>query len=57
MGGDEFVFVIPQVQSSSDVRQMAEDILESLQLPWNIDGQEFYTTSSIGIAFYENTTQ
>ncbi|SEN79691.1 PAS domain S-box-containing protein/diguanylate cyclase (GGDEF) domain-containing protein [Paenibacillus sp. OK076] len=53
MGGDEFVFVIPQVQSSSDVRQMAEDILESLQLPWNIDGQELYTTSSIGIAFYE----
>lgn len=53
MGGDEFVFVLPQVACSSDVSRVAENILIALQQPWNLDGQELYTTSSIGIAFYE----
>ena len=53
MGGDEFVFVLPHVHSSSEVSRLAENILESLQLPWILDGEELYTTSSIGIAFYE----
>ncbi|MCF7754155.1 diguanylate cyclase [Paenibacillus xylanexedens] len=53
MGGDEFVFVLPHVKSSSELSLLAENILETLQLPWILDGKELYTTSSIGIAFYE----
>ncbi|CAH1191284.1 diguanylate cyclase [Paenibacillus sp. JJ-223] len=52
MGGDEFVFVLPRT-TFSDTRVLAENILEQLQLPWNIGGQELRTTSSIGIAFCE----
>lgn len=53
MGGDEFVFVLPHVKSSSELSLLAENILKTLQLPWILDGEELYTTSSIGIAFYE----
>ncbi|WP_053061573.1 diguanylate cyclase domain-containing protein [Paenibacillus sp. VT-400] len=53
MGGDEFVFVLPHVKSSSELSLLAENILETLQLPWILGGKELYTTSSIGIAFYE----
>ncbi|MEW4428888.1 diguanylate cyclase [Paenibacillus pabuli] len=53
MGGDEFVFVLPDINVSSQVTLMAENILEALQLPWVLGEEELYTTSSIGIAFYE----
>ncbi|MGD0031226.1 diguanylate cyclase [Paenibacillus illinoisensis] len=32
---------------------MAENILKTLQLPLILGGEELYTTSSVGIAFYE----
>ncbi|MGF9696895.1 diguanylate cyclase domain-containing protein [Paenibacillus sp. MABNR03] len=53
MGGDEFVFVLPRIKDTSEASIAAENILEALQQPWHLGGQELNTTSSIGIAFYE----
>ncbi|WP_410772074.1 PAS domain S-box protein [Fontibacillus sp. BL9] len=53
IGGDEFVVVLPELESVEHAVTCAEEILHALRQPWNILGHEFVTTSSIGIAFYE----
>ncbi|RCX19605.1 PAS domain S-box-containing protein/diguanylate cyclase (GGDEF)-like protein [Fontibacillus phaseoli] len=53
IGGDEFVVVLPDLESVEQAVTCAEEILHALRQPWNILGHEFVTTSSIGIAFYE----
>lgn len=52
LGGDEFMVLIPYVTSQEDLKNIADRILTALQVPWNIHGHEFVTTSSIGIAIY-----
>jgi len=51
-GGDEFTILLSDMKEEQDALNVAERILASLQSPWVIDEHEFYTTSSIGIAFY-----
>ncbi|WP_151706250.1 diguanylate cyclase domain-containing protein, partial [Weizmannia acidilactici] len=52
-GGDEFIILLSKIENEKQVTNIAERIIFSLQSPWNLFGQEFKTTSSIGIAFYE----
>ncbi|WP_243367186.1 EAL domain-containing protein [Fundidesulfovibrio soli] len=49
MGGDEFAVISEQVRSLSGATLVAERILEELSVPFTIDGQEIYSTVSIGI--------
>lgn len=56
-GGDEFVVVIPKVEDAGRVTRTADQILESLRIPWSVGGHQFITTSSIGIAFLEQGDQ
>jgi diguanylate cyclase (GGDEF)-like protein/PAS domain S-box-containing protein len=51
LGGDEFAVLMPQIQNVSDVTRMAERLQQLLALPFNLDGNEVFTTVSIGIAF------
>jgi diguanylate cyclase (GGDEF)-like protein len=48
LGGDEFVVLLPSISSIDDVAASAERIIRTLQLPWDIHGYSFTTTSSIG---------
>ncbi|WP_052353749.1 PAS domain S-box protein [Neobacillus jeddahensis] len=52
LGGDEFTIILPNLQSEQDAQQTAERIIEELQEPWEINGHNFLTTSSIGISYY-----
>jgi len=52
LGGDEFVLLLPKVDSSRDAVMVARKIKEQLALPFDLDGNEVYTSPSIGIAFY-----
>jgi diguanylate cyclase (GGDEF)-like protein/PAS domain S-box-containing protein len=52
LGGDEFVLLLPKVESSRDAVMVARKIKDQLARPFDLDGQEVYTSPSIGIAFY-----
>jgi diguanylate cyclase (GGDEF)-like protein/PAS domain S-box-containing protein len=51
-GGDEFVILLPEIESASDAALVAEKILAVLGAPYIVDGCELYATASIGISLY-----
>lgn len=51
-GGDEFIIVMTDVHSQSDVELMAEKLLQQLTTPFNLGGMTFFSNVSIGIALY-----
>lgn len=51
-GGDEFVIMIHDVKNDEEVSKIALEIVKSLSRTWLIGGKEFYSTVSVGIAFY-----
>ncbi|GEP66531.1 hypothetical protein CBE01nite_42990 [Clostridium beijerinckii] len=52
-GGDEFCALL-LISERENAENIAKRILKALQDKWLIGEYEFFTTSSIGIAFYEN---
>ncbi|MEI7843030.1 MAG: diguanylate cyclase [Gallionellaceae bacterium] len=52
IGGDEFVVLIPNVETEEDAQLVAEKIRLSLELPFEIEGHVLNISTSIGIAIY-----
>lgn len=52
MGGDEFIILISEMNQISDVIAVAEQLLDSLKIPFMVEEYEIYVTGSIGIALY-----
>ncbi|MEW9698762.1 EAL domain-containing protein [Paenibacillus sp. SI8] len=52
MGGDEFTICLPHVRSDADVQPITDRILQELRQPFQLQGNDFYLTASIGVAFY-----
>lgn len=50
LGGDEFTILMEGLKDFSDVFHTADCIQEELVLPFELDGQELFTTVSIGMA-------
>ncbi|MEP0872054.1 EAL domain-containing protein [Trichocoleus desertorum AS-A10] len=50
LGGDEFTILLDPIAAPNDAATVAEQIHQALQLPFNLDGYEVFTTVSIGIA-------
>jgi diguanylate cyclase (GGDEF)-like protein len=57
MGGDEFMFMAIGLASPEEARQLAGDILASLQQPFTIAGFELFVQASIGISLYPRDGQ
>lgn len=53
-GGDEFVILLQAIDSINDVVQVAEQILERIQRPCDVNGHEVFIGTSIGIALSTN---
>ncbi|NMG54082.1 diguanylate cyclase [Aromatoleum aromaticum] len=51
-GGDEFVVLLPEIESGHDAEVVAEKIRLALEQPFVLDGKEARISSSIGIALY-----
>jgi diguanylate cyclase (GGDEF)-like protein/PAS domain S-box-containing protein len=49
-GGDEFIILLDEIKDISDAIRVAERIQQSLKTPFQIAGQEVFTTTSVGIA-------
>lgn len=52
LGGDEFVVLLEDVTSHADVVRLAERVLQVIQKPFYLEGQELYISTSIGVAVY-----
>lgn len=50
LGGDEFTILLADIEDFSDALRVADRVEEELRLPFALDGQEVFTSASIGIA-------
>ena len=51
LGGDEFALILDDIKDPLDAVYVAERVQESLAKPFDLNGQDFYTSASIGIAY------
>jgi len=51
-GGDEFTALLPDLHSPENAAVIAQKIIDDFRTPYNVVGNEFRATSSIGIAVY-----
>ncbi|OOE14561.1 EAL domain-containing protein [Fictibacillus arsenicus] len=51
-GGDEFTIILPKVKCEEEVRIFSERILESFSSSFDLDGNEVFIKTSIGISLY-----
>ncbi len=56
-GGDEFVLILADVARAADASRVAQHILETLSKPLELDGNELFVTTSIGVSFYPRDAQ
>ncbi len=54
IGGDDFILLLPDLDDESFAITMAERALEIMIKPVEIQGRQFHSSFSIGIAFYPN---
>jgi predicted signal transduction protein with EAL and GGDEF domain len=52
LGGDEFTVILTQYTEKADVERAALRILNALRAPLTVDGNELYTSASIGISMF-----
>jgi diguanylate cyclase (GGDEF)-like protein/PAS domain S-box-containing protein len=50
LGGDEFTILVDDIQGVSDATRVADRIQRDLGMPFNLSGQDVFTSASIGIA-------
>ncbi len=55
LGGDEFVILLPDVNGSDEAVAIAERVLQALRRPVSVDGDDVFSTASIGIALASST--
>lgn len=51
LSGDEFVVLLEDVKNHDNVLMVTQRILQELSTPFNLEGQEIFTSASIGITF------
>lgn len=52
MGGDEFTVIIENIRSNEDAFHVADNVIRIFEEPFDIEGNEFFITTGIGISFY-----
>ncbi len=55
LGSDEFTVLLDHLGDTADAIRVAKRFLEELQVPFDIDGHEIFTSASIGIAMGART--
>ncbi|GAB4561993.1 MAG: hypothetical protein Tsb0017_20000 [Geothermobacteraceae bacterium] len=57
VGGDEFVVILPELKNNDEAEAVADRCLKRLAEPFDIEGQEVYSTVSIGLACFPDDGQ
>jgi len=56
MGGDEFAVIVPDLPSADDAASVARKLIDALEQPFQLAGQDLYVSASIGIALFPEDT-
>ncbi len=56
-GGNEFLFLLTEVETARDAALAADRILTSLHQPWHVDDRTVFVSASIGLAFYPDDSE
>ncbi len=51
-GGNEFLFLLTEIDAARDAVLAADRMLDALRKPWQFGDRTFYISASIGLAFY-----
>jgi diguanylate cyclase (GGDEF)-like protein len=54
VGGDEFAILMGNISHTSEATQLADELQQQIGIPFQKDGQEIFTSISIGIAFNQS---
>ncbi|MDD2737747.1 MAG: EAL domain-containing protein [Methylomonas lenta] len=57
LSGDEFMLILNNVTDSDDIEQLADQILEKISVPFDLEGKLAYVSASIGITLYPDDAQ
>ncbi|MFW5837058.1 MAG: CBS domain-containing protein [Desulfovibrionaceae bacterium] len=52
MGGDEFLFILPGMRDRQDLLEIGEKLLQAVEQPMNLQGQEVTVGASMGAAVF-----
>ena len=52
MGGDEFILLLENIGDPGEAASVAQQLLDSIALPIQVDDNELFITASIGISMY-----
>ena len=52
LGGDEFVIALTDMARQEDVERVTRNLIEHLNEPFNLEGQDLFLSSSIGVALF-----
>ncbi|WP_236019041.1 putative bifunctional diguanylate cyclase/phosphodiesterase [Geomonas propionica] len=52
LGGDEFTIMLSDIEHFQDVAKVARRILDTVSVPYSLEGQEVFVSTSIGISLY-----
>jgi len=52
MGGDEFIFILPEKNSEESIQSHAKDILSCFDKPFVVNGFDVHISASLGIAVF-----
>lgn len=52
LGGDEFAIIVPNVNEAADVEHIAQKIIKTIDLPFDLEGDVARVTTSIGISIF-----
>ncbi|MEJ2680656.1 MAG: EAL domain-containing protein [Gammaproteobacteria bacterium] len=57
LGGDEFVVLLPELPDQTHCTKVAQNMIDSVSLPFYLSNQNFRVTVSIGISIYPHDGQ
>ena len=57
IGGDEFVIMLCDVYTATDVEQITQQMLNAFSVPFNVDGRTLHITASAGVSLYPKDGQ
>jgi diguanylate cyclase (GGDEF)-like protein/PAS domain S-box-containing protein len=52
LGGDEFTVVLTELDDPQDAMRAAKNMIETMRMPFMVEGRELFVTMSLGISLY-----
>ena len=57
LGGDEFAIILPDLPSVDDAASVARKLVDALEQPFYLAGQDLFVSASIGITLFPDDTE